>query len=105
MSSFCLFLYLLHIPPRLILLHNSVPYYIIKSSVDDVCLRLKMNTLHIQILSFCGRFSSLFSSLLSILLACFCSRLLLPALSFLSRRRPATVCSDSATPSIAALRL
>jgi len=48
MSSFCLFLYLLHIPPRLILLHNSVPCYIIKSSVDDVCLRLKVNTLHIQ---------------------------------------------------------
>ena len=27
----------LHTPPRLILLHNSVPSYTIKNSVEDVC--------------------------------------------------------------------
>jgi hypothetical protein len=49
MSLLCLFLlYLLHISPHLILLHNSVPCYIIKSSVDDICYVFKMNTLHIQ---------------------------------------------------------
>jgi hypothetical protein len=41
-------LYAFHIPPHLILLHNSVPCYIIKSSVDDICYVFKMNTLHIQ---------------------------------------------------------